>query len=138
VLRYDGTTGAFLGTFVAPDSGGLRFPTFMTFTETDPSTLNYVTTNPAHDAGTTITASTAPTAETRIVISPVPEGQEVRPDQGSPVIQARPGLAAQKFRPGLLTPVGRVSHPSVRQADTTGVSGRNRVIDITRTDLGAS
>jgi DNA-binding beta-propeller fold protein YncE len=41
VLRYDGTTGAFLGTFVSPDSGGLRFPTFLTFTETDPTTLNY-------------------------------------------------------------------------------------------------
>jgi hypothetical protein len=42
VLRYDGTTGAFLGTFVAPDSGGLNFPSFMTFSETDPTTLNYV------------------------------------------------------------------------------------------------
>jgi hypothetical protein len=42
VLRYDGTTGAFLNTFVTPDSGGLRLPTFMTFTETDPTTLNYV------------------------------------------------------------------------------------------------
>jgi hypothetical protein len=42
VLRYDATTGAFLGTFVAPDSGGLKFPTFLTFTETDPTTLNYV------------------------------------------------------------------------------------------------
>ena len=41
VLRYDGTTGAFLGTFVTPDSGGLQYPTFMTFTETDPATLNY-------------------------------------------------------------------------------------------------
>jgi hypothetical protein len=40
-LRYDGTTGAFLSTFVTPDSGGLQFPTFMTFTETDPTTLNY-------------------------------------------------------------------------------------------------
>src|SRR5262245_4373885 len=43
VLRYDGTTGAFLGTFVTPDSGGLRFPTFLTFTETDPTTLAYRT-----------------------------------------------------------------------------------------------
>jgi hypothetical protein len=41
VLRYDATTGAFLGTFVTPDSGGLRFPTFLTFTETNPTTLNY-------------------------------------------------------------------------------------------------
>jgi sugar lactone lactonase YvrE len=41
VLRYDGTTGAFLNTFVSPDSGGLNCPLAMTFTETDPVTLNY-------------------------------------------------------------------------------------------------
>ena len=41
VLRYDGTTGAFLGAFVTPDSGGVSLPLFMTFTETDPTTLNY-------------------------------------------------------------------------------------------------
>ena len=32
VLRYDGTTGAFLDTFVASGSGGLSSPTFLTFT----------------------------------------------------------------------------------------------------------
>jgi hypothetical protein len=53
VLRYDGTTGAFLGTFVTPDSGGLRNPTFLTFTETDPTTLNY---------GTASTAASVPAA----------------------------------------------------------------------------
>ena len=31
VLRYDGTTGAFLGGFVAPGSGGLSFPHGLTF-----------------------------------------------------------------------------------------------------------
>jgi sugar lactone lactonase YvrE len=41
VLRYDGTTGAFLGTFVAPDSGGLRFPQTLLFSQTDPVTLNF-------------------------------------------------------------------------------------------------
>jgi sugar lactone lactonase YvrE len=41
VLRYDGKTGAFKGVFVMPDSGGLNFPCLMTFTETDPTTLNY-------------------------------------------------------------------------------------------------
>jgi sugar lactone lactonase YvrE len=41
VLRYDGTTGAFLGTFVTPDSGGLKNAWFLTFTETNPTTLNY-------------------------------------------------------------------------------------------------
>jgi hypothetical protein len=41
VLRYDATTGAFLDAFVTPGSGGLKFPTFLTFTETNPTTLNY-------------------------------------------------------------------------------------------------
>lgn len=41
VLRYDGTTGASLGTFVTPDSGGLKSATFLAFTETDPTSLNY-------------------------------------------------------------------------------------------------
>jgi sugar lactone lactonase YvrE len=41
VLRYDGTTGAFLSTFVSPDSGGLKSPFFLAFTETNPTTLNY-------------------------------------------------------------------------------------------------
>ena len=40
VLRYDAASGAFLGAFVAPGNG-LKFATFLTFTETDPSTLNY-------------------------------------------------------------------------------------------------
>ncbi len=31
VLRFDGHTGQFLGIFVAPNSGGLRFPTHLTF-----------------------------------------------------------------------------------------------------------
>jgi len=41
VLRYDGITGAFLGTFVTPDSGGLRYPSQLLFTVTDPVTLVY-------------------------------------------------------------------------------------------------
>lgn len=53
VLRYDAKTGAFLGTFVTPDSGGLRFPTFMTFTETNPTTLNYNTSGLATTSGLT-------------------------------------------------------------------------------------
>lgn len=57
VLRYDGTTGDFLGTFVTPDSGGLRCPISMTFTETDSVTLNYdgATTNTALTSATTAT-----------------------------------------------------------------------------------
>jgi hypothetical protein len=41
VLRYNGKTGAFKSVFVTADSGGLNCPTFMTFTETNPTTLNY-------------------------------------------------------------------------------------------------
>jgi hypothetical protein len=50
VLRYDGSTGAFLSTFVTPDSGGLRNPSFLAFTETNPTTLQY-------DGGMTSTTS---------------------------------------------------------------------------------
>jgi len=42
VKRYDGVTGAFIDTFISVDSGGLRSPFFMTFTETDPVTLAYL------------------------------------------------------------------------------------------------
>jgi DNA-binding beta-propeller fold protein YncE len=41
VLRYDGATGAFLGTFVTPDSGGLAFPDALIFSQTDPVTRNF-------------------------------------------------------------------------------------------------
>ncbi len=46
VLQYDGQTGQCIGAFVTPDSGGLNFPAFMTFTETDPTTLSYTGTEP--------------------------------------------------------------------------------------------
>lgn len=41
VLRFDGVTGSFLGAFVAPDGGGLRYPSQLLFTETDPVTLAF-------------------------------------------------------------------------------------------------
>ena len=91
VLRYDGTTGAFLDTFVAPDSGGLSFPTFMTFTETDPTTLNY-------DGGgaSAATAAVKPQATAGIPTLTV-SGPSL---PGGPLLAsppsggARPGLAA--------------------------------------------
>ncbi len=46
VLRFNGRTGQFVDSFVTPDSGGLNFPAFMTFTETDPTTLNYTGSQP--------------------------------------------------------------------------------------------
>jgi hypothetical protein len=42
VLRYDGTTGAFIDTFIQTGSGGLNFRTYLVFTNTDPTTLAYV------------------------------------------------------------------------------------------------
>jgi hypothetical protein len=42
VLRYDGTTGAFIDAFVATGSGGLTDGTYTTFTNSDPTTLAYV------------------------------------------------------------------------------------------------
>ena len=41
VKRYDGLTGAFLDTFVEPDSGGLAGPWSLAFGKTDPMTLAY-------------------------------------------------------------------------------------------------
>jgi DNA-binding beta-propeller fold protein YncE len=42
VKRYDGITGAFIDTFITAGSGGLRDPFFLTFTHTDPVTLEYL------------------------------------------------------------------------------------------------
>jgi DNA-binding beta-propeller fold protein YncE len=41
VKRYDGVTGDFIDTFVIPRSGGLEGAVLITFTETDPVTLQY-------------------------------------------------------------------------------------------------
>lgn len=41
IKRYDGVTGAFIDTFVTPNSGGLDQPNYLIFTETDPVTLAY-------------------------------------------------------------------------------------------------
>jgi hypothetical protein len=90
VLRYAGPTGAFLGTFVATDSGGLHCPIFMTFTETDPTTLNYhgTTTSaapaaqPANSTPTTSTAgpliASSSTSPALLLASP-PPGSSIDP-----------------------------------------------------------
>jgi DNA-binding beta-propeller fold protein YncE len=67
VLRYDATTGAFLGTFVAPSASGLKFATFITFTETNATTLNYTPTSQASVLSTVL--STAGTAGSERVYS---------------------------------------------------------------------
>jgi hypothetical protein len=42
IKRYDGVTGEFIDTFVAANSGGLDQPNYLTFTHTDPVTLQYL------------------------------------------------------------------------------------------------
>ncbi|HLJ91672.1 MAG TPA: hypothetical protein VKU02_00630 [Gemmataceae bacterium] len=42
VLRYDGTTGAFIDEFIPTGSGGLNSPSYLFFTNSDPTTLAYV------------------------------------------------------------------------------------------------
>jgi hypothetical protein len=86
VLRYDGTTGAFLGTFVTPDSGGLNCPISMTFTETDPVTLNYDGATPSAPltAATTLAPTPPPaaaltTSTTRTLLAGPPPGGSLDP-----------------------------------------------------------
>ena len=127
VLRYDGTTGAFLSTLVTPDSGGLRCPLSMSFTETDPTTLNYDGGSPSPSPATAITASVGPSADTLIAIGPVP-------DVTTSSDLAPPPLGAVSAR-GLIAHDGHRLHPSDRPAATTVLPARNRAIDITPTDL---
>jgi hypothetical protein len=95
VLRFDGVTGAFLGTFVAPDSGGLRFPSAMTFTETDPTTLNY---NGTGEASAARAAS--------LMTSPQPLDLMIgQPGFTSPPMGPFPGGQTQKLT-SLSTPHG--------------------------------
>jgi hypothetical protein len=42
IKRYNGVTGTFIDTFVAANSGGLDQPNYLTFTNTDPVTLQYL------------------------------------------------------------------------------------------------
>ncbi len=42
IKRYDGVTGSFIDTFVTANSGGLDQPNYLTFTNTDPVTLQYL------------------------------------------------------------------------------------------------
>jgi hypothetical protein len=94
VKRYDGVTGAFIDTFVAPDSGGLRGNDFLTFTETDPTTLLY---NGATEAAGMATASATirmpspASTTTTIVVSMAPTHGGLAPTR-DPVAAPRPVL----------------------------------------------
>jgi hypothetical protein len=57
VKRYDGVTGAFIDTFVPAGSGGLKRPSMITFTQTDPVTLAYM-------GGDHLTAASVPAVPT--------------------------------------------------------------------------
>jgi sugar lactone lactonase YvrE len=83
VLRYDGTTGAFLGTFVTPDSGGLKNAWFLTFTETNPTTLNYDTPNGP------VSVSAAPATQTALVTNLAPLASSLL-DRRQPALLAAP------------------------------------------------
>jgi hypothetical protein len=71
VRRYDGVTGSFIDDFVAPDSGGLNNPYFLTFTDTDPVTLAY---NDTTTAPTTAIISATLSIEGPGWFDGIPEG----------------------------------------------------------------
>jgi sugar lactone lactonase YvrE len=83
VLRYDGTTRAFLGAFVTPDSGGLRSPTFLTFTETNPTTLNYEGTKTAATASTLLAQPAIASGSGPLVAMVPPASVSIRFDPGT-------------------------------------------------------
>ena len=53
IKRYDGVTGTFIDTFVTANSGGLDQPNYLTFTHTDPVTLQYLD-SPASSAAAAV------------------------------------------------------------------------------------
>jgi hypothetical protein len=131
VLRYDATTGAFLGTFVVPDSGGLKNPTFITFTETNPTTLNYdgATTNGKLTAATTATptrpaAATAPTN----TVSPLIASSGLSP---APLL-AGPTPGSSRIDPAALAVALSLSQPPAAPATI-----RDSVPSFVRTPLPA-
>jgi hypothetical protein len=74
VLVFDGVTGAFLETFVTPDSGGLRNPSFMVFKETDPVTLNYDGTPPPSTPAAAMDSSAAPATSAQVGLGAIDQG----------------------------------------------------------------
>jgi hypothetical protein len=72
VIRYDGTTGAFVDTFVSAGSGGLTLPAGLTFTETDPTTLNYDGTTTKAIAGAAVSTPSVSASEAVSAVKPAP------------------------------------------------------------------
>jgi len=100
VLRYDATTGAFLGVFVTPDSGGLKLPWFMDFTETNPTTLNYVT---ASAAASGLSAPAVRTASA-ITLASLASGLVSSGQQALPAVPT-PGPEAASAPPTSQSPI---------------------------------
>jgi glucose/arabinose dehydrogenase len=79
VLRYNGVTGApapapgYTGaTFIPANSGGLDDPSFLIFTETDPTTLAYTGTTTAQANAASAVVAIEPATISNPVLAPVP------------------------------------------------------------------
>jgi hypothetical protein len=128
VLRYNWKTGAFLDTFVPPASGGLSQAFLMTFTETDPTTLNY---DGATTPNTASTLLAQPAGSTRAVPTSVQPGtgtwnaalalSPAAPDTAAtggaqpPIVSpaAQPAAARGEVRPVVGRPGGATFEPIV-------------------------
>jgi len=128
VLCYDGVTGAFLKTFITPDSGNLDLPWFMVFTETDPMNLNY-------DGATTTATGAEPAAVPTVTAAPaaIPAGP-IGPALGSPAPSHGPA-AAMRIE---LAPVDGEWWDSSAQAMGPGPLSLApaQVLDLALADLG--
>jgi hypothetical protein len=128
VLRYDGATGAFLGAFVTADSGGLKDATFLTFTKTNPTTLNYVTLSaapslsPASAVGAASARNLAPLASSLL-------------NTGQPAVPAdllpRPAVpsAAPRSPSSQLPAAETSSHASAGTTDAISAASHARTSD---------
>jgi hypothetical protein len=117
VLRYDGTTGEFLGTFVTTDSGGLRDPSYLLFTESDPVTLAF-----------------APRAKLTTASTPDPVPQSVSAKQAQPLLVE---TQVQGQVTGADTPpVGNLSKPVTIVGSNTGALTAGPTLDLNQNTVG--
>jgi hypothetical protein len=146
VLRYDAATGAFLGTFVAPGSG-LKFATLLTFTETDPTTLNYDGTRResltavAAPAGVSVARSGIRSAELpSLAPSPI-TGADFGPGRGPvPAATSVVPIPTVWARPNMTPPSLRAAHGPRPHAATNPVTAdawNGRLSDPLANDLTA-
>jgi hypothetical protein len=135
VLIYDGSTGAFLKTIVTPDSGGLRNPSFMVFTQTDPVTLNYDGAATTSITAASHSASAVPAAgtPTPIILGPILPtwGALASPAVGPAVTESASTWrgADQRVSTPNRVPAPRVAHRTLLRAslDITGRPARQTV-----------